>query len=108
MRHEPYVPQDVGELLDYLGYFMLASPTFEDKTGYLPGQNIDTAFLGFNKGLLVVRNKLGEARYEALRTLSDKVRMLFESDPEDKTGDARAGRKLIHEMRDILRNKKTD
>jgi hypothetical protein len=30
------------------------------------------------------------------------MRALFESDPDDKTGDARAGRVLIHEMEDIL------
>lgn len=58
MQYKPYVPQDVGELLDYLGYMMLASPTFKDKTGYFPRQNIDTAFLGLNEGLLVARKVL--------------------------------------------------
>jgi hypothetical protein len=102
MQYKPYVPQDASELLDQLAYIMLASPTFKDMTGYLPGQNIDTAFFGLNEGLVVVRRKLGEERYATLRALSDKMRSLFEADPEDKTGDTQAGRDLIHEMEDIL------
>ncbi len=102
MQYKPYVPQDVGELLDYLGYMMLASPTFKDKTGYFPRQNIDTAFLGLNEGLLVARKVLGKERYATLRALSDKMRALFEADPGDKTGDTHAGCMLIHEMEDIL------
>jgi hypothetical protein len=104
MPYQPYVPQDVGELLDQLAYMMLASPTFKDKTGYLPGRNVDTAFFALNEGLLVVRKELGDARYAALKALSDKMRALFEADPEDKTGETHAGRMLIHEMEDILEN----
>lgn len=102
MQRKPYVPQNVGELLDYLAHMRLASPTFKDKTGYLPEENIDTTFFSLNEGLLVVRKKLGEERYAALRSMSDKIRALFESYPDDKTGDARAGRKLVLEMEDIL------
>jgi hypothetical protein len=102
MRYKPYVPQAVGELLDLLGYMMLAAPTFKDKTGYFPGKNIGTAFFSLNEGLLVVRKELGDEHYAALRAVSDKMRALFESDPDDKTGDTQAGRMLIHEMEDIL------
>ena len=106
MQYRPYVPQNIGELLDKLSYMMLYSPTFKDETGYFPQRNIDTAFFALNEGLLVVRKKLGEERYAALRALSDEMRALFEADPEDKTGDARAGRRLIHEMEDILKSKR--
>jgi hypothetical protein len=85
---------------------MLTSPTFQDRRGYFPEKNIDTAFFALNEGLLVVRKKLSEERYAALRALSDKMRALFEADPEDKTGEAQAGREVIHEMEDILRNKR--
>ncbi len=104
MPYKPHVPQDVGELLAYLSHVMLASPTFIDETGYLPEENIDTTFFSLNKGLLVVRKKLGEERYAALTALSDKMRALFEADPDDETGDTHAGRMLIHEMEDILRS----
>ena len=104
MTHHPYVPQDIDELLDQLAYMRLASPKFEDQTGYLPGRNIDTAFLGLNEGLLVVRKELGEDRYATLKALSDKIRTLFESDTEDKSGDARAGRRLIRDMEDVLKS----
>ncbi len=55
-----------------------------------------------NEGLQVVRNELGEERYATLRAMSDKMRALFESDPDDKTGDTQAGRMLIRETDDIL------
>jgi|HubBroStandDraft_5_1064220.scaffolds.fasta_scaffold411247_1 hypothetical protein len=102
MPYKPYVPQDVGELLDLLAHMLFSAPTFKDKTGYLPRLNIDTTFFSLNEGLLVVRKKLGEERYAALRAMSDKMRALFDADPEDKTGDAQAGRLLIQEMEGLL------
>lgn len=102
MRRKPYIPQSIGELLDMMGYMTLAAPTFKDKTGYFPRDNIDTAFFSLNEGLLVVRRELGEERYVSLRAMSDKMRALFESDPDDKTGDTQAGRMLIFEMEEIL------
>ena len=104
MNYRPYIPKDVGEILDHLAYMILSSPTFKDRTGYFPRQNIDTAFLALNEGLLALRKKLGEERYVALRTLSDQMRVLFESDPDDTNGGAKAGCKLIREMEDILRS----
>lgn len=103
MEYKPYVPQSVGELMDGLGHMMLAAPTFRDKTGYLRRMNIDTTFYSLNEGLQFISKKLGEERYAALRALSDKMRALFELDPEDKTGDTQAGRMLIREMEDILK-----
>jgi hypothetical protein len=102
MRHEPYVPQAVGEILDHLDYMILSAPVFKDKTGYFPRENIETAFYSLNEGLQVVRNELGEEHYATLRTISNKMRALFESDPDDTTGDSQAGRTLIREMDDIL------
>lgn len=102
MPHTPYVPQSASELLDFLAHMLFASPTFKDKTGYLREMNIDTTFLSFNEGLLFIRKRLGEERYATLKAMSDKMRALFEADPEDKTGDTQAGRMLIHEMEDIL------
>ena len=102
MQYRPYVPQSVGELLDKLASMMLSAPTFKDKTGYFPQRNLETVFLALNDGLLAVRKTLGEERYATLRALSDKMRSLFEADPEDKTGEAQAGREIIHEMEDIL------
>jgi tRNA 2-selenouridine synthase SelU len=102
MPRKPYVPQDVGELLAYLSHMMLASPTFKDETGYLPWENIDTTFFALNQGLLGIRKQLGEERYAALKAMSDRMRALFEADPEDKTDDTHAGCMLIHEMEDVL------
>ncbi len=51
MPYTPYIPQDSSELVDQLGYMMLASPKFEDKTGYFPQWTIDTVFFALNEGL---------------------------------------------------------
>ena len=104
MRYRPYIPQTLGELMDKVMSMMLGAPTFKDKTGYFPQMNIDTEFIALNEGLLAVRKKLGEERYATLKMLSDKMRALFEADPEDKTGDTQAGREIIHEMEDIVRS----
>ena len=104
MRYRPYIPQTLGELMDKVMSMMLGAPTFKDKTGYFPEMNIDTEFFALNEGLLAVRKKLGEERYAAMKELSDKMRALFEADPEDKTGDTQAGREIIHQMEDILRS----
>ena len=104
MRYRPYIAQNVGELLDQLGSMVLGAPTFKDKTGYFSQMNMDTEFLALNEGLLAIRKKLGEERYATLKALSDKMHALFEADPEDKTGEAQAGREIIHEMEDILKS----
>jgi hypothetical protein len=104
MTYKPYVPKTLSELWDWLGHMMLASPTFKDKTGFLRHENIDTTFFSLNEGLLIVRKKLGEENYAELSAMSDKMRTLFESDPDNSTGATRAGRKIIREMEDILRN----
>jgi len=79
---------------------MLKSPTFEDE--YFTNINVDMVFFELNEGLKFIQKKLGDERYQKLRTLSDKMRAHFEADPEDKTDDARAGRRIIREMEDIL------
>lgn len=104
MPYRPYIPQSIGELMDQLAHMMLSVPTFKDKTGYFRHRNIDTTFFALNEGLQAVRKKLGEERYATLRALSDKMRALFEADPEDKTGETQAGREIIHDMEDILRS----
>jgi hypothetical protein len=100
-QFRPYVPQTLGEFLDKLGFLMLSSPTFIDKTGYFPEQNLETTFQSLNEGLQVLRPQLGEDRYRKLREMSDQMRAYFEADPEDK-GDAKKGRALILEMEDLI------
>jgi hypothetical protein len=101
--YKPYIPQTIGEIWDLLGSMMLNSPTFEDTTGYFPDRNIETTFFALNEGLKAIRKKLGDERYEALVSLSDRMRALFEADPHEETGDAIAGCNLIIEMENILR-----
>lgn len=100
--YKPYIPQTIGELWDLLGAMMLESPSFKDDSGYFPGKTLDGVFFALNEGLKAIRPKIGAERYEALMALSDRMRAHFEADPENKTDDTLHGRRLIHEMEDIL------
>jgi hypothetical protein len=101
--YKPFIPQTIGEVMDYLGMMMLSSPTFIDKTGYFPHNNIHTTFRELNEGLGLIRLKLGEERYLKLMDMSDRMRAHFEADPEDKTDDTIKGREIIHEMETLLK-----
>jgi len=103
MAYKTYAAKDIGELLDFLAMMMFASPTFSDKSGYLPHRNIDTVFAALHEGLVNVRHDVGEIRYGQLVEFSNRMRRHFESDPDDKTEDTLMGRAIIHEMEDLLR-----
>jgi hypothetical protein len=89
-------------MMDFLAMMMLDSPTFKDD--FFIGKNVETVFSALNEGLMGLQKKLGEDRYQSLRSMSDRMRAHFEADPEDKTEDALAGRRIIQEMEDILRS----
>jgi hypothetical protein len=98
-----YVPKNVQELLEFVVSMLSSAPKFMDRTGYFPYQNLDYVFRQLHEGLNLNRQTLGEERYNELVRMSDQMRALFETDPEDKTGDTLKGCKIIHEMEDILR-----
>jgi len=104
--YKPHIAQTIGELNEKLGWMMLNAPTFKDRTGYFPERSIDTAFQGLKESLANLRSKLGEERYAKMLEMADQMRALFESDPESKTGDSKAGRLIIREMGLMLRRKK--
>lgn len=101
--YKPYIPQTIGEIWDQLGSMMLSSSTFVDTTGYFPNKNIDTEFFRLKEGFKTVRRQLGEERYEKLVAMADRMKAHFEADPEDKTDDSMAGRQLIYDMEDVLK-----
>jgi hypothetical protein len=80
--YKPYICQTIGEFNDKLGWMMLNAPTFKDRTGYFPDRDIENTFEGFNESLDNLRGKLGEERYAVMREMSDRMRALFEADPE--------------------------
>jgi hypothetical protein len=101
--YQPYIPKDISEVMDLLGWMALKAPRFEDDSGYFPGQNIDTEFFALQEGLKTIRQIVGEENYLTLVSLSDKMRTHFAADPEDKTDDGIRGRDCIQEMEDILK-----
>ena len=102
-EYRPYIPKSASEVMDLLAGMILNSPDFIDTTGYFPERNIDTEFFSLNEGLKNLRQGLGEERYQALATMSDRMRAYFEADPEDKTGDAVKGREIVMEMEDMIK-----
>ena len=100
--YKPYIPKGLSEVRDYVGSMMLGSPTFVDRTGYFPGQNLQTTFYELNEGLRLIRGKLGEERYLKLMEMSDRMRAHFEADPENRTDDTLKGRAIIEQMEELL------
>jgi hypothetical protein len=100
--YSPYIPQERSEVMDHLAGMMLSKPDFLDPTGYFPERTIDTEFHALNEGLKNIRKRLGEERYQALRAMSDQMRVLFEANPDDDSEEVSAGRALILEMRDLI------
>jgi hypothetical protein len=100
---EPYVPENVGEIMELLEMMLFKSPKFVDETGYFPHANIDTVFRELNEGLQVVRGKLGEERYLRLSEMSERMRAHFEADRQNRTDETLKGRAIIREMMDIVK-----
>jgi hypothetical protein len=98
-----YIPDGVGEIVDHLCTMMLESPSFVDKTGYFPDQNIDTAFFQLNEGLRRIEGKLGEDLCLKLKQMSDQMRVHFEAGQDNKTGETRRGCEIIDEMIELLK-----
>ncbi len=98
-----HIAQNLRELLELLTSMLLSAPNFLDKTGYLPFLNIDYFFQQLRDGLNRNRRTLGEERYRELVRMSDRMRALFEANPENKTGETRKGRDIIQELEDVLK-----
>ena len=69
---------------------------------HIPGDIQDLLVL-LSEGLALNRPSLGEERYPALQKMSEQMRLQFEADPEDKTGERLQGCKIIHAIEEILR-----
>jgi hypothetical protein len=98
-----YIPENVQEILELVISMQIKAPKFVDKTGYLPFLNLDYVFQQLHQGFARNRQTLGDERYQELMRMSDRMRALFEADPEDKTGETLEGCKILHQMEDILR-----
>ena len=99
-----YIPASLSEINDLLGSMILKAPTFIDRLGHFPSQNIESRFHQLIEGFGLVRNKLGEERYAALIDLAARAKALFAADPDDTNGKTDEGRALLFEIEDLLRN----
>lgn len=97
-----YIPEGIGDVIDKLGSMMLSAPEFESRLPWAFEEDVDTNFYQLNEGLKAVRLQIGDEAYARLVEMSDRMRVHFEADPEDKTEDGIKGRELIDEMTDIL------
>jgi len=101
-KFRPYIAQSLGDLLDKMGFLLLSSPTFLDKTGYFPEQNLDTTFYALNESIKRLRHELGDDLYSQLLEMSDHMRAYFEADPNDENGKTAEGQKLVLEMERMI------
>lgn len=99
-----YIPSSLSAIHDFLATLLGGAPTFIDKTGFYPDQNIDTRFHQLVEAFGKVRSKLGEERYERLMELSAQTKALFLADPNDDNGKTLEGCKLIWEIEDIIQD----
>jgi hypothetical protein len=97
-----YIPETVGDVDDLIGSMLLGSPKFIDRTGYLPHLNLETTFRQLDEGLQRVKAELGADLFQKLAAMSEQMRPLFEADPDEETGQAREGQKILLEMSDLV------
>lgn len=101
---EPYIPGSLSEIYDLLALMVLSAPTFVDKTGYFPEEDIHTLFTMLTQGFEQVRKKLGEERYAKLNDLAVQAKALFADDADDSNGKTDQGRDLLFEIEDIIQD----
>jgi hypothetical protein len=104
MPRYTYIPKSVSELNDFLGFMIVRSPLFEDIA--FPEQSIATVFAELSESLQLLRPKIGEDRFQRLSELAQRVKFHFEADPNNDNGETRASRKLLYEMKAVLRSRK--
>lgn len=98
---EPLVPRDILELMDHLSMMLVKAPRFALASS--PPLSIEQVFFELNAGLTNIREVVGDDSYATLAELSERAKVLFETDPDDTSGDTRAGRQLILQMWEHLR-----
>ncbi|WP_294198864.1 hypothetical protein [uncultured Sphingomonas sp.] len=99
---DPYVPETLSELNDYVVPMMGNAPFFKDESGYLPGRSIDTEFYGLVEGFGRVRDKIGEDRYAAAIDIAARMKALFLEAADEDDPKTMEGILLIHELIDII------
>lgn len=98
----PYIPASLSEINDQIAGMIFEAPTFIDRLGDFPDQNIDSDFHVLGEGFGVVRRKLGEERYAALLDLAARAKALFAADQDDSNGKTDEGRALLFQIEDVL------
>jgi hypothetical protein len=101
---DPYIPETLSEIYDYLAGTLARAPTFVDDTGHFPERNIDTEFDVLVAAFGRVRQKIGEERHAKLIALVERAKALFLADPNDDNGKTLLGCKLIWEIEDIIQD----
>jgi hypothetical protein len=99
-QFEPYIPKNIDEIIDRLGWMTLKAPTFRDS--FFTDRNVETIFFELNEALRRNKRKFGDENFARLMDLSDRMRAHFEADPEKRNGETQKGRLLIYEMEDLL------
>jgi hypothetical protein len=102
--YKPSVADNLDEIIIQLGWMRYAAPTFRDPSfdEMYPGRDFDVVFFELREGLARFRTTIGDRRYQAAVEMMNRMRLLFEADPNDTTGQTREGRHLIQELQSLL------
>ncbi|MEG8040897.1 hypothetical protein QP166_16710 [Sphingomonas sp. LR60] len=99
---DPYVPETLSELDDYVVPMMGNAPFFKDESSYLPDRSIDTEFYGLIEGFGRVRDKIGEEQYAKAIDIAAHMKALFLEAADEDDPKTMEGIMLIHELIDII------
>lgn len=99
---EPYIPETLSELMDFVVPMMGNAPHFKDESGYLPDRSIDTEFYGLVEGFGKVRDKIGEDQYAAAIDIAARMKALFLEAADEDDPKTMQGILLIHDLIDII------
>ncbi len=101
---EPYIPSSLSEVYDLIALMILSAPTFVDRSGYFPEQDVHTLFSMLTQGFEEVRRKLGEERFDKLNDLATRAKALFAGGVDDSSGKADQARDLLFEIEEIIQD----
>lgn len=99
---DPFIPETLSELNDFVVPMIGNAPSFKDDTGYFPFRSIDTEFCALVEGFGKVRDKLGEDKYVAAIDIAVRMKAIFLEATDENDPKTMQGIYLIHELIDII------
>lgn len=101
-QYTPFVAPNLDELKRQLYWLIGIAPKFVSYDGMFVGMNIDAEFDALSESLEFLKPQLGNALFTQLAAMASETKAHFEADPDDTTGEAKLGNRLLVEMVELL------